>query len=173
MRTSVFQILNSIFLILLLLLIPYSRFLIPNSSYAQSGSEQKASVGEAVCGDGIISGNEQCDGANLAGQTCQSLGYYGGTLSCKADCTFNTSQCTTAPPPSGGGGISIIPRIFPPKPLLPTGDFNEDGLINFRDLSILLYWFGRTGPEIIPYDLNQDGKINYVDVSILLYRWRE
>ena len=149
---------------------------------AQEAS-QEASTGEAVCGDGIISGNEQCDGTNLDGQTCQSLGYYGGTLSCKADCTFNTSGCTTAPPPTPPPprpGVGIIPRIFPPleplfppKPPLPTGDFNGDGLINFRDLSILLYWFGKTGPEIIPYDLNQDGKINYVDVSILLYRWRE
>lgn len=138
---------------------------------AQEAS-QEASTGEAVCGDGIISGDEECDGTNLGGQTCQSLGYYGGTLSCKADCTFNTSGCTAAPPRAPRGGI--IPRIFPPpKPPLPSGNFNNDGLINFRDLSILLYWFGKTGSQIIPYDLNDDGKVDWKDVSILLYRWRE
>lgn len=58
------------------------------------------------CGDGILQSaqGEQCDGADLAGKGCSSFAYTGGTLSCKADCTFNVSQCTSAPPPSDGGG---------------------------------------------------------------------
>lgn len=162
---------------------PNSRFLIPNSTYKifvavflmlllSSNSiyayTQEASTG-AGCGDGVIQSGEECDGSNLAGQTCQSRGFSGGTLSCNANCTFNTSQCT-----SGGGGF-YIPPILKPKPKLtvPTGDFNRNGLINFKDLSILFYWFGKTGSKIIPYDLNQDGKIDFKDVSILLYRWKE
>ena len=50
----------------------------------------------AVCGDGVKGGSEQCDGTDSGGSTCQSLGYSGGTLSCNANCTYNTSQCTTA-----------------------------------------------------------------------------
>jgi len=144
--------------------------------YAQSN--QEAATGQPVCGDGVISGDEECDGANLGGFTCAAFGYTSGTLSCNADCTFNVSQCAVEepapPPPSGGGGGGIIiPRFLPPKPPLPTGDFNNDGRVNYKDLSVLLYWWGKTGAQIAPYDLNGDGKIDWKDVSILLYRWRE
>ncbi len=52
-----------------------------------------------VCGNGIIEGTEQCDGANLNGQTCASrLGAgYTGTLSC-SNCTFNTAACIAPTP---------------------------------------------------------------------------
>lgn len=47
----------------------------------------------AVCGDGIVGGTEHCDGGDLAGQTCASVGFDGGTLGCSLDCTFDTSAC--------------------------------------------------------------------------------
>src|SRR3989344_358262 len=46
-----------------------------------------------ICGDGIIYGNEQCEGNNLDGKTCQILGYSSGQLSCSNDCTFNIRNC--------------------------------------------------------------------------------
>jgi len=51
------------------------------------------------CGNGQLDSGEQCDGINLNNSTCQSLalGFTGGTLRCKSDCTFDTSSCTTAP----------------------------------------------------------------------------
>lgn len=62
-----------------------------------------------ICGNGILESGEQCDGAQLGGQTCQSKNYTGGTLSCAAGCVFNVSACVnnSTPPPvtgSGGGG---------------------------------------------------------------------
>ncbi|MDP3991267.1 MAG: dockerin type I repeat-containing protein [Candidatus Nealsonbacteria bacterium] len=58
----------------------------------------------------IIEGDEQCDGSNLDSQTCQSLGYNGGTLSCNNNCSFNTSACTvTAPVVAGPGGGGYTP----------------------------------------------------------------
>lgn len=52
------------------------------------------------CGDGNINPGEACDGANLAGQTCVSQGFAGGgTLSCTAQCGFNTAQCVSVPNP--------------------------------------------------------------------------
>ena len=45
------------------------------------------------CGDGVINPYEQCDGSNLQGKTCQELGYDGGTLACKINCTYDTSGC--------------------------------------------------------------------------------
>jgi len=46
------------------------------------------------CGDNIIEGIEQCDGSNLGGATCASLGFSGGVLGCDASCDFDVSQCT-------------------------------------------------------------------------------
>jgi hypothetical protein len=51
------------------------------------------------CGDGIAdpNANEQCDGADLGGADCDSLGYTGGgTLSCTAGCAYDTSLCECA-----------------------------------------------------------------------------
>jgi serine protease AprX len=52
----------------------------------------------AFCGNGIKEGSEACDGADLGGQTCQSQGFSGGTLSCTAACTLNTTGCTLCLP---------------------------------------------------------------------------
>jgi hypothetical protein len=49
----------------------------------------------AVCGDGVVDEGEDCDGTNLDGETCTSLGYYGGTLSCN-DCTYDLASCRAA-----------------------------------------------------------------------------
>jgi len=47
------------------------------------------------CGDDHAGYTEVCDGADLGGQTCDSLGLVGGVLSCEADCSgFDTSACT-------------------------------------------------------------------------------
>ncbi|MBU0977163.1 MAG: hypothetical protein KKD18_01995 [Nanoarchaeota archaeon] len=47
----------------------------------------------AFCGDGVADPGEDCDDDDLNGQTCQTLGYDSGDLSCNPDCTFNTGQC--------------------------------------------------------------------------------
>jgi len=46
------------------------------------------------CGDDIVEGKEKCDGKNLDGQTCTTLNYYAGTLTCSNACTFDFSDCT-------------------------------------------------------------------------------
>jgi hypothetical protein len=59
-------------------------------------------VSITVCGDGVVEGSEQCDGGNLAGQTCEGLGYFSGDLACDGSCVFDTSGCTTGPGGVGG-----------------------------------------------------------------------
>ena len=109
-----FHIPNSIFLILLLVfLIPYSKLHIPNSIFQTPNtayaSVQEASTGISLCGNGVIDQGEECDGSNLAGQTCLNCGYTGGTLSCNSNCAINTSACTSGGGGGGGGGGGIIP----------------------------------------------------------------
>lgn len=50
----------------------------------------------AICGDEMIVGNEACDSENLDGKSCETLGFYGGTLACDDDCTLDRSSCETA-----------------------------------------------------------------------------
>lgn len=53
------------------------------------------------CGDGKVNRlSEECDGLDLAGKTCKTLGFDGGTLSCSSRCELDTSRCTTTPLPS-------------------------------------------------------------------------
>lgn len=50
---------------------------------------------QPMCGDNRVEGVEVCDGTQLGGVTCQSLGFASGTLSCAADCMSRvTSGCT-------------------------------------------------------------------------------
>ncbi len=59
--------------------------------YDASGCES-----QAICGDGTLTTPfEQCDGANLDGQTCQSLGWHDGALGCTLDCAFDLDPCRT------------------------------------------------------------------------------
>src|SRR5205823_2063332 len=50
----------------------------------------------SACGNGNVDAGEECDGADLAGETCTSLGFVKGAgvgLRCAA-CAFDTSGCT-------------------------------------------------------------------------------
>jgi len=48
----------------------------------------------SACGDGVVSGAEACDGTDLGGATCESLGLFGpGVPTCLPDCTLDTSAC--------------------------------------------------------------------------------
>jgi hypothetical protein len=46
------------------------------------------------CGNGVADAGEDCDGADLGGQTCEDLGFASGSLSCSGACTFDTSACS-------------------------------------------------------------------------------
>jgi len=72
-------------------------------SAGRGGSMEDSHVSEATggitsstpeCGNGVKEKGEQCDGEQLARQSCRSLGYTGGILSCESStCKFDVSSC--------------------------------------------------------------------------------
>ncbi|MEZ4382271.1 MAG: VCBS repeat-containing protein [Nannocystaceae bacterium] len=95
------------------------------------------STGGGVCGDGVVDGDEACDGDDLGGASCVGLGYKGGKLSCTPGCALSEAQCTNSL--ACGDGL-IVPGLLCYKPAfsygpayyswLATGDFNEDGHVD-------------------------------------------
>ncbi len=87
----------------------------------------------------------------------------------------------------GGGGTGFFPTttttaafsapLVVPRPLMPFGlqrvDLNGDNRADIADLSILLYYYGRSGSVVARYDLNKDGVVDLADISILMYYWTE
>lgn len=51
------------------------------------------SVCTADCGNTVCAGSEECDTADMCGQTCESQGFSTGTLSCDASCNIVTTGC--------------------------------------------------------------------------------
>jgi len=48
----------------------------------------------AACGNGIADSGEECDNADLRDQSCSTVGFAGGKLSCNSACEFDTSACS-------------------------------------------------------------------------------
>jgi hypothetical protein len=89
-----------------LILLGFSVFPFPVSALVLTSSDDIQINARVIgCGDGVIQDvlGEQCDGANLGGESCGSIGFGSGTLSCRPSCIFETALCTDS---SGGGGSS-------------------------------------------------------------------
>lgn len=46
-----------------------------------------------ICGNGFLEADEDCDGAALRGQNCDSLGFLAGSVSCNSTCKISTQNC--------------------------------------------------------------------------------
>ena len=59
----------------------------------------------ASCGNGKAEGDEQCDGADLKGMTCMSLGMgaAGAILKCNSRCAFDMLMCFSGGATANGG----------------------------------------------------------------------
>lgn len=63
-------------------------------THANAVATALSGAGFPSCDDGTINtAGEQCDGSDLGGASCVTLGFIGGTLACSA-CAFDTSGCT-------------------------------------------------------------------------------
>ena len=57
------------------------------------GCSSLCKVEGPICGNGKVEPGEQCDGANLNGQTCSARGFASGALLCSSTCTYDTKSC--------------------------------------------------------------------------------
>ncbi len=60
-------------------------------------SDRVCAAAPAVCGDGVIGDGEDCEPGFALGDSCQTLGFAGGSLACGGDCRYDTSGCSGAP----------------------------------------------------------------------------
>jgi hypothetical protein len=88
-------------------------FFLPYLAVAQSESVTIEAL-VSGCGNGVIETGEACDGVNYGGQSCQSIGFGSGVLSCSASCTLVTTSCVALPPASPSGGSATRPRGVTP-----------------------------------------------------------
>jgi hypothetical protein len=142
--------------ILILLVIILSVYLFFAFKFSLTPAEAGVSVTahiSAICGNNIKEEGEQCDGNDLGGQTCTSLGYSGGTLSCYSNCTFNTSNCFFA---GGGGGAP------PPPPPTQTMVILQGKAYPLAKITILKD--GEVG-QITSADINANFKTEIRNIS--------
>jgi hypothetical protein len=63
-----------------------------------------------VCGNRVVEGTEECDGAQLGGASCASLGFGGGVLRCDGRCVYDRDGCQLATPvPSNTPILTLTP----------------------------------------------------------------
>lgn len=71
----------------------------PMNAYLAAQATSAAAIlsgaqGVPTCGDATVNvAGEQCDGADLDGYSCTSLGYFSGSLTCSGTCDFDVSGC--------------------------------------------------------------------------------
>ena len=90
-----------------------------------------------------------------------------GTFSDTTDTSTNYLwQCLGS---NGGTTASCSLPITPIAPSTPTiGDFNNDGMVNSIDLSLMITAWNTNNTT---YDLNRDGRVNSLDYVVMVRNW--
>lgn len=102
-------------------------------------------------------------------------------LSAVASSSSGGGPTTVILPGGGGGPTGPVPTSTKPVPprvetpcdsiILQRVDFSGDCKVDIVDLSILLFYYERSGSEITRYDLNDNNIIDFPDVSVLMFYW--
>jgi hypothetical protein len=70
---------------------------------------QMVAVATGVCGNGVAEAGELCDGKDLKGMTCASMGANPiGMLSCNSRCMFDTFTCSMGASTMAAGGTGAV-----------------------------------------------------------------
>lgn len=143
----------------------------------------------SVCGNGEIEGGEDCEGIDLNGKTCESIGLGPGTLNCDIACSFDTHDCGPAPTatptptliPTPTATSTPIPTLTPTLTPTPTTAISASAAttapastLTPSPTSIPLPTATPTPslPQIISFfDVNGDGKILVTELYPTVKKW--
>lgn len=81
-----------------------------------SSFEPRGCWGLSSCSNGVrddVCMAEECDGADTGSETCESLGYGGGTLRCTSDCAFDVGGCDACPSDARVGACLTTGLVSP------------------------------------------------------------
>lgn len=152
-------------------------------SRAQAASTQLIStqVKVSICGNYVIEGGEDCEGLDLGGQNCYSLGFGGGQLSCDIACSFDTYECLApiiTPTPS------VVPTASPTQVQEDQVTTGSDVLATTTDYPPVL--FGNqlvvtlleqaASVRVLPaplqkFDIRGEGRLRLEDLSNVVTLW--
>ncbi|MFH0943000.1 MAG: hypothetical protein V1810_02380 [Candidatus Beckwithbacteria bacterium] len=128
----------------------------------------EATVKISICGNGIVEGGEDCEGLDLNGEDCVSLGYGPGTLSCDISCSFDTYDCTPAPSPSPSPSPSPASSATPAASTTTSASPTPTALASPSPVVKTLL------PSVlIPFDPNGDDRITLSELFTVTKNWVE
>lgn len=145
---------------------------ITSSVVASTNESVTATTKIGVCGDEKVGGGEECDNSDLSNETCTTLGYLSGALSCDPACEFDVSECIgiavatptpTATPVSASssdlGSVTSPTSATTPQP-------QEPSLFLVRIPAL-----NETFSKVLNYDSNGDGKLSLSELREISTDW--
>lgn len=143
----------------------------PTNVSAESTQLINIQVQVSICGNNVVEGGEDCEGSNLDGESCTSLGYVSGALSCDIACSFDTTSCvahTPTPTPTDGSSNSTPqPTISSSPTATPTAVKQAINNIVEKIDNVL-----RPLPEPLKqYDFENEGVLKMADLPKLVDIW--
>lgn len=172
---------KTILLVLFITLLTTLVMLLRSTSvYANISDYLNATVKVSICGNDIIEGGEDCEKDNLNNQTCQSIGFGPGTLSCDIACTFDTYGCGPTPTSTPTPIPTVTPTpIITLTPTLTSEDNSDDQKSTETTISEKIQ--STPTPEITPkpslpsfltsFDPNNDGILFIQELFSVTKQW--
>lgn len=93
----------------------------------------------AECGNGAAEDGEECDGTDLNGATCESLGQAPGALGCTAGCIFDVTSCV----PHG--------MVLVPGGVFEMGSNDSPDEMPIRQVQVDTFWMDETEVTVEAY----------------------
>lgn len=107
------------------------------------------------CGNGNVDVDEQCDGVNLDGQSCASLGFAnGGDLECLGNCAFDLTSCFSGSFSKTGQTVSYKATDDGDLEIGPPFAYTDNGDGTITDANTGFTWEKR-GYDGGMHDINQ------------------
>ena len=141
------------------------------SGQTSTAKSVSATVKISICGNNIAEGGEDCDNTDLGGDTCITLGYTSGTLSCDIACDFNTSGCSTIPDSTTSTETSTSEQTTTTTsttPITPDTSIVTSPITHIPPTtpSVLII-----PPALKFFDLDESGKIEVTEVFASVKSW--